>query len=132
MNNNATLIKDCNCFYLIMNISGLSLYQKTKAIDRFIKHETKILENCVENEIRAIFSRNGIFVQETDKNAVEGLFSALNQKGKGIELVDIYKNREIANSTCVGMSPNKMSVWLEDDATLQCGIEVKEIDIERK
>lgn len=128
---NARLVKDCNCYYLLMDISKLNLYQTTKAIDRFVKQETKVLENCIENEIRAIFSKNGIFVGETDKNAVEGLFGALKRKGKQIEIIDLYKDRNIKDAICIGTSPNKMSVWLENNGMLQCGIEVKEIELER-
>lgn len=126
--NSVKLMQNGNCYYLIQNLAGLSLYQRTKTIDKFIKHETKILENCIDNEIRAIFKRNGINVYETDKSALNDLFSALNEKGKDIELVDLYDTPHLDNCVLLGKSPNGMTIWLEDDTLLQCGFEVKEIE----
>ena len=107
----------------------MSLYQRTKAIKKFINTETKILEDCIENEIRAIFQRNGINVYETTESVLNDLFGALNEKGKDIAIVDLYKDIELDKCVLVGTSPNKMTVWLENDYLLQCGIEIKEIDL---
>ena len=47
------LTKDNNCYYLTQNIGGLSLYEKAKLINRFVKNETKVLENFIDKEIKA-------------------------------------------------------------------------------
>lgn len=104
----------------------MNLYQRTKAIKQFINNETKILEDCIENEIRAIFNRNGLIVDNTNESALNDLFNALNEKGKDIDIVDIYKDRQIYGCVLLGKSPNDMTVWLEDDDLLQCGCKVKE------
>ena len=129
MTNDVKLTKDENCYYLTQSLLGMSLYQRTKAIKKFINHETKILEDCIENEIRAIFQRNGINVYETTESVLNDLFGALNEKGKDIAIVDLYKDTELDNCVMVGTSPNKMTVWLENNDLLQCGIEVKEINL---
>ena len=129
MAQNVILVKDDNCYYLTQDLRGMSLYQRTKTIKKFINQETKVLEDCIENEIRAIFQRNGINVYETTESVLNALFSALNEKGKDIAIVDLYKDKNIDKCIMVGTSPNKMTVWLEDDTTLECGISVKEINL---
>lgn len=129
MAHNVILVKDDNCYYLTQDLTGMSLYQRTKTIKKFINQETKVLEDCIENEIRAIFQRNGINVYETTESVLNALFGALNEKGKDIAIVDLYKDKNIDKCIMVGTSPNKMTVWLEDDTTLECGISVKEIDL---
>lgn len=114
-------------FYLHQDISGMSLYQRTKAIDRFVHYETKILEQCIENEIKDIFRRNGISVLGTQDSALKLAFTQLNGKNKSIAIVDRYKDINFEN--IVGVSDNHMTVILEDDYMLSCAMEVKEITI---
>ena len=76
------LYQEDNCYYLTQDISGLTLYQKTKVIDKFIRQETKVLENCVENELRAIFSRFGINIQDNTESALNSAFETLKTKRK--------------------------------------------------
>lgn len=109
----------------------MSLYQRTKAIEKFIKQETKILENCVETEIRAIFTRNGINVYATDKDALNDLFRALHDKNKDIVIIDLFKDKNYDGCVLMGTSPNNITIWLEDDTLLECGIEVREVEYGR-
>ena len=81
-----SLYQEDNCYYLTQDISGLTLYQKTKVIDKFVKQETKVLENCVENDLRAIFSKFGINIQDTSESALNSAFDTLKGKGKNIEV----------------------------------------------
>ena len=120
-----SLYQEDNCYYLIQDISGLTLYQKTKVIDKFIKQETKVLESCVENALRQVFADNGINIQDTSESALNRAFDTLKTKGKQIVINDIYKGRVMYRCTQVGISPNKMSVWLENGYLLQCGIQVE-------
>ena len=128
--NEVKLTREYDCFYLTQSLLGMSLYQRTKAIKKFVNNETKILEECVETEIRAIFNRNGIIVHSTEESALNDLFSALKSKNKGIEIVDLFKTDKVDdNCVLVGVSPNKMTIWLEDNDLLQAGIKVREIDL---
>ena len=128
--NEVKLTREYDCFYLTQSLLGMSLYQRTKAIKKFVNNETKILEECVETEIRAIFNRNGIIVHSTEESALNDLFSALKSKNKGIEIVDLFKTDKVDdNCVLIGVSPNKITIWLEEDYLLECGIEIKEIDL---
>lgn len=129
MGNEVRLQQDGNCFYLLQSLVGMSLYQRTKAIEKFIKHETKILENCIETEIKSIFTNNGINVYDTNESALNELFSALNSKGKRIEITDLFECKVDDNCVLLGKSPNKMTVWLEDETLLECGIRIREIEV---
>lgn len=127
--NEVKLIRENNSFYLTQSLVGMSLYQRTKAIEKFIRHETKILENCIETEIKAIFQRNGINVYDTSESALNELFSALNSKGKRIEITDLFECKVDDNCVLLGKSPNRMTVWLEDETLLECGIRIREIEV---
>ena len=127
--NEVKLIREDNSFYLTQSLVGMSLYQRTKAIEKFIRHETKILENCIETEIKAIFQRNGINVYDTSESALNVLFSALNSKGKRIEITDLFECKVDDNCVLLGKSPNRMTVWLEDETLLECGIRIREIEV---
>lgn len=127
--NEVKLIRENNSFYLTQSLVGMSLYQRTKAIEKFIRHETKILENCIETEIKAIFQRNGINVYDTSESALNELFSALNSKGKRIEITDLFECKVDDNCVLLGKSPNRMTVWLEDEILLECGIRIREIKV---
>ena len=124
--NNVKLTQDGDTIYLSQDLRGMNLYQRTKAIKQFIKSETKILEECVENAIRRIFAKNGINIYEDSESALYDRFSALKSKGKEIEIIDIYGNAEYDNAIVVGVSENKMTCILEDDYMLSCGIRVEE------
>ena len=128
--NEVKLTREYDCFYLTQSLLGMSLYQRTKAIKKFVNNETKILEECVETEIRAIFNRNGIIVHSTEESALNDLFSALKSKNKGIEIVDLFKSDKVDdNCVLIGVSPNKITIWLEEDYLLECGIKVVEKDL---
>lgn len=124
------ITKDNNCLYLTQNISDLNLYQRAKAIRNFINNETKVLEDLVEVEIRAIFSRNGVEIQDTDKLSLEMAFECLKYLGKQIVVKDIYENVDLYHCVVVGKSKNKMNVVLEDNEILQVGIMVEEREIQ--
>ena len=128
--NEVKLTREYDCFYLTQSLLGMSLYQRTKAIKKFVNNETKILEECVETEIRAIFNRNDIIVHSTEESALNDLFSALKSKNKGIEIVDLFKSDKVDdNCVLIGVSPNKITIWLEEDYLLECGIKVVEKDL---
>lgn len=123
------LTKTDNCLYLTLNIDGYGLYQRTKLIKNFIVNETKVLEDLADTEIRAIFAKNGINIYLTEESALKQAFDTLKGKGKEIVITDLYKDKENFGCVLVGMSANYMSVWLEDNKILQCGIMIEEREV---
>ena len=119
------LTKDNNCYYLTQNIGGLNLYEKAKLINRFVKNETKVLENFIDKEIKARLGRVGINIQDTSKGGLYALFDTLKSMGITIEITDLYENQEIYGCEYVGTSDNRMKVYLEDKALLQCGVSLE-------
>ena len=119
------LTKDNNCYYLTQNIGGLSLYEKAKLINRFVKNETKVLENFIDKEIKARLGRVGINIQDTSKGGLYALFDTLKSMGITIEITDLYENQEIYGCEYVGTSENHMNIYLEDKALLQCGVSLE-------
>ena len=124
--NSVKLIQDNNTFCLMQDLTGLNLYQRTKAIKQFIKSETKILEECVDNYIREIFSKNGINLYGTSESALNERFSALKRKGKEISIVDRYKN--LTEGIVAGITDSEITCAIDDDNVISCYVEV----IERK
>lgn len=122
--NEIKLTKENNCIYLTQDLWGMNLYQRTKAIEKFVKNETKILEYCVDNELKAIFNRNGIIVLTNDESVLNRAFDMLNAKGISIDIKDLFKNKKIYKGVVVGTSNNEMTVVLEDDRYIQCGVEI--------
>lgn len=123
--NSVKLIQYDNTFCLTQDLTGLSLYQRTKAIKQFIKSETKILEECVDNYIRAIFAKNGINVYETTESALNERFSALKRKGIEISIIDRYKN--LQEGVIIGITDSEITCVIDDDNVISCAIEIKEV-----
>ena len=116
------LTQDNNCYYLTQNIGGLSLYEKAKLINRFVKNETQVLEKYIDTEIRTQLGRVGINILDTSKGGLYALFDTLKSMGITIEITDLYKNKEIDRCEYVGTSENHMNIYLEDKSLLQCGV----------
>ena len=100
-------------FVLSQNIKGLNEYERAKAIEGFIRKETKVLEMALETYLRQLLRDNGINIQDGSKSALESAFLELEHKGKSISIIDRYY--EINNERIIGESPNGMTVILEDD-----------------
>lgn len=123
--NSVKLLQYDNTFCLTQDLTGLNLYQRTKAIKQFIKSETKILEECVDNYIRAIFAKNGINVYETTESALNERFSALKRKGIEISIIDRYKN--LQEGVIIGITDSEITCVIDDDNVISCAIEIKEV-----
>lgn len=134
------ILKDENAYYLIQDISGMPLYDKSKAIVNFCDKETKIFENEIDKAIIDIFTQNGINIPNTSKSALKVAFDILKGKGITIEINDLFKyNGEYINEEdyqFIKYTKNHFTVMLEKSRvcgtridTLQCGVEivVKEI-----
>ena len=129
MKNQPKIVIENNTVFLTLDLKGLGLYEKGKAIHRFINNDTKIVEDYADTIIRGILRRNGINVYSNDKSVLKCLFDTLKRKGKRIEIIDFYKNANIDNCEILKTTDNKMTVLLEEDRYLECGVEIKEVDI---
>ena len=52
--------RDDDCLYLVQDISGMEIYDKSKAIVNFCDKETKLFEKEIDKAIIDIFQANGI------------------------------------------------------------------------
>ena len=114
------------CYYLIVDLKGLSMYERASAINHFIKRDTKILETHIDNEIRALLAEYNIISTLTDKEQIKCALESLKMRyRKEIVINDIYKDF-VRNETLttVGISENHMTIVIEDNRYLQCGIEL--------
>lgn len=114
-------------FYLWQNIENCDLYDRAKAVDRFLTRESKVLERVIESELHTIFYNFGIIPQTKSKSALNDLFSALNRKGHDIVIIDRNKNADFEQS--LGVSDNGMTLILEDKAIISFAMEIRVYDI---
>lgn len=121
--------REDDTLWLVQDLSGLDLYERSKAIVDFCDKETKLFEKEIDRAILEIFERNGIIVQSTKKSALKLAFTHLKLKRKDIEVEDIYRNKvDLYNSELI-KDTKLFSIWLEDKRYLQCGVRVKEIKL---
>lgn len=125
------IVRDENCLYLIQDISGLTTYEKAKAIVNFCDKETKRFEKEIDTVILDIFERNGINIPNTEKSVLKLAFDLLKSKGKDIEIVDLFKNVPSSECEFIKLTKNNFTVMLESThiagclvETLQCGVRV--------
>lgn len=125
--NKPLIYQEGNSVYLVLDLGvGTNLYEREKQIDKFMKNETRVLEQRVNRLIKGIFARNGIIANDGNKSALNEVFSALKRKGKSVDIIDLY-NKPLYKCEIVGVSKNYMTCQLEEDRYLQCGIEVREV-----
>ena len=119
------MIQD-DTIFLTLDLKGLDLYQRGKAIRKFINSDTKIVEDYADTLIRAIFKRNGINVYGDDKSVLNRAFDTLKQKGKQIEIIDFYQNVDLERCDVITTTKTKMTILIEDNRYLLAGVIVKE------
>lgn len=112
-------------FVMSQSIKGLSLYERAKAINRFLEKETKVLETAIENYLRSIFIFYGIVPRDGSESAIMESFYKLNAKGKDILINDRYCQ---TSERIIG-ERNNMTVILEEDI-LSAAIEVEIVNYE--
>ena len=115
--------KENNCYYLSQDLSGMDLYERTRAIKRFINSDTKILEECVNNEIKAIFKAKGINAYSNDESVLKGALDTFNRQYGAITLVDLFK-KPIERCEKID-NKNGMTIVIEDNRFIECGMEIK-------
>ena len=128
--NLSRITRDGDCLYLTQDLSGMGIYEKSKAIVHFCDKETKLFEKEIDRAILDIFERNGINVPSTDKNVLKIAFDLLKSKGKDIVVKNLYAYRisSLALGKIVKETP-LFTIYLEDNVCIQCGVEVKEINL---
>lgn len=113
--------KNSQIFVMTMDTSGMSIYEKAKATQRFLNTETKVLEQILETLARNVLRENGIIVRDGGNQALEHALWELEQRGKTIAFYDRYK--DIENENIIGESPNFMTV-IEEDNKISCAMEM--------
>ena len=108
-------------YVISQSIKDLSLYEKSKAINRFIEKETKVLETCIDNDLRQVLISYGIIPQDGTQQALERAFLQLESKGVSINIYDRYN--KLDNEYIVG-AKNFMTIINEDDI-LSAAVEVE-------
>ena len=124
------ITREDNCIYLTQDIGGMNIYDRAKAIVNFVEKETKELEKEIDNAILDIFEDNHIFIQSKRKSVLKKAFDTLNQiYHKDIKVRDLYKDKKDIYKTELIKTTDLFTIWLEDDTTLQVGIEICVVEI---
>ena len=110
-------------YYMYQDLMGLNLYDRTKAIERFINNATKTLEIAISNDLREILRKNGIIPQDGSESALTRAFDKLEDKGYKIAIIDRYY--QIEDERIIGESPNQMTVIMEDKFIIGCSMEIR-------
>lgn len=116
-----------NTIYLSMDLKGLDLYERGKAIRRFINSDTKIVQDYVDRLCVAIFERNGIKLPTLEKSVLKWAFDTLKAKGKDISVSDFYLNKQLMGCQVLARK-DYITILLEDNRYIECGVVVKEIE----
>lgn len=123
------IYNDHNSYYLIQDIQGLDRYQRAKAINNFVTKGTKLLEMYLDSEIEKIFADNFILIRNTDKESIKRAFRELRQRGKQIEILDLFSGKEFYKCEYITTTKGKMTVVIEEDKYIEAGIKVNESEV---
>ena len=119
-----------NTFYLVQKINALNIYDRAKMITEFLEKETKKLEYVLNSEIKAILRKKGISILSCKENDYKHALDTLKTEfHETIDIIDVYKGQILEKCEQLGVSPNGMTVVMEDNAYLQCGCEIKVVEI---
>lgn len=110
-------------FIMTRQIKGLSIYERAKAINKFLEKDTNVLLQAIENYLRSVFIYYGIIPQDGSDDALKESFYRLHSMGKDIAIIDRYAQTD---ERIIG-ERNQMTCILEDDI-LSAAIEVGEIE----
>ena len=124
-----TITKDNNCIYLIQDLWGMDLYERSKAIVDFCNKETKLFEKEIDRLLLSVFERNGVNIYSTDKSVLKQAFDTLKANGKTIRISDLFKDIPLYDTEIVKETKNHFMVVLESKRYLQCGVHIQEIKL---
>ena len=117
-----------NTIFIVQDLKGLNLYERGKAIRRFINSDTKVVEDYVDTLCIEIMARNGININTMDKSGLKEAFDSLKAKGKDIEVCDFYLDKQLMGCKVLNRK-NYITILLEDDRYIECAVEVREVNI---
>lgn len=123
------IYEDYGSFYLVQDLKGLSEYDKAKAITKFVNKGTKMLEMYLDSELEKIFIDNFILIRNTDKKEIQKAFDKLRSLGKRIEILDLFSGKEFDKCKHITTTKGNMTIVLEEERYLQCGIKINEVAI---
>lgn len=118
------IYNDHNSYYLIQDIQGLDRYQRAKAISNFVSKSTKLLEMYLDSEIEKIFADNFILIRNNDKESIKRAFRELRQRGKQIEILDLFSGKKFYKCEYITTTKGKMTVVIEEDKCLEAGVRI--------
>ena len=119
-----------NTIYLSMDLKGLDLYERGKAIRRFINSDIKIVQDYVDMLCVYIFKKNGINVLSMDKSGLQVAFDTLKTKGKDILVSDFYLNKQLMGCQVLSRK-DYITILLEDNRFIECGVKVEEVNYDK-
>jgi hypothetical protein len=101
----------------------MDLYERTRAIKRFVNSDTKILEECVNNEIKAIFKAKGINAYSNDESVLKSALDTFNREYGTITIVDLFK-KPIDRCEKIDKKAD-ITIVIEDNRFIVCGMDIK-------
>ena len=89
----------------------------------------KLLEMYLDSEIEKIFADNFILIRNNDKESIKRAFRELRQRGKQIEILDLFSGKEFYKCEYITTTKGKMTVVIEEDKYIEAGIKVNESEV---
>lgn len=120
------IYEDNGCFYLVQDLHGLDELEKAKAITSFASKGTKLLEMYLDSELEKILLDNFILLKNKDKATIKKALEKLESQGKRIEIEDLFSGGDFYKCKKITTTKNMMTIVLEEDRYLQCGVKVSE------
>lgn len=114
---------DYKIYYMHQDLTGLDLFSRTKAIERFVNNATKTLETLISADLRHFLRWYGIIPSDGSEKSLEQAILKLNNLGKEIIIIDRYYQLE--DERTIAISPNQMTVIYENDNLIGCSMEVR-------
>ena len=123
------IYEDNDCFYLVQDLQGLDELSRAKAITNFASKGTKLLEMYLDSELEKILLDNFILMKDKEKATIKKALEKLETQGKRIEIEDLFAGKDFYKCKKITTTKNKMTIVLEEDRYLQCGVRVGEVMI---
>ena len=114
-------------YCLWQDITGLNLYERAKVINQFLNKESKVMERVLENDLKDFLRKFGIIPQTMTESALNECFETLKEKNSKIIIID--RNENAYDERIVGVSPNKMTVIIEDEQIISIAMEIRVVDL---
>lgn len=120
------IYQDNGSFYLVQDLDGLDELNRAKAITNFVSKSTKLLELYLDSELEKIFVGNFILLKDKEKKTIVNAINQLKELGKQIEIKDLFSGKDFYKCRKIAKTKGNMTIVLEDDRFLQCGVKISE------